>query len=122
LVLTTTGSIFGGYTPLTWSSRGGYASDPTMKSFIFTITNPHNIPPQIFKQKTQEYARFDSGSEPPRFGIGHDFYVSIKGNSCNSSYSTVGSTYVNETGIAGNQVLTGAYNFTLKEIEVFEVI
>jgi hypothetical protein len=34
----------------------------------------------------------------------------------------LGTSYANDTGIDGKQVLTGAYNFTVKEIEVFEVI
>jgi hypothetical protein len=122
LISTTTGSIFGGYTPLAWSCRGGSVADPTMKSFIFTIKNPHNLPPQVFNQKTQENAILDHPTQPPRFGNGNDFYVCDKGNTCNSSASNLGTTYANDTGIAGNQVLTGAYNFILKEIEVFEVI
>jgi hypothetical protein len=34
----------------------------------------------------------------------------------------LGIAYINDTGIAGDQVLTGARNFTVDEIEVFEVI
>jgi hypothetical protein len=33
----------------------------------------------------------------------------------------LGNTYTNDTGKSGNEVLTGAEDFTVKEIEVFEV-
>jgi hypothetical protein len=121
LVLTTTGSIFGGYTPLAWNSRNACASDPTMKSFIFTLKNPHDLPAQVFKQKTQD-AIYDHFAQPPRFGSHGDLYIGDRGNKCNDSLSNLGTAYANETGIAGNQVLTGAQHFTLKEIEVFEVV
>jgi hypothetical protein len=98
-----------------------------MKSFLFTIKNPHNLRPQVFNQKTSENAIYDDGTQPPGFSNAHDLYVCDKGNSrllytCNRSYSDLGTGYANETGIAGNHVLTGAGHFTVKEIEVFEVI
>jgi hypothetical protein len=42
LIASTNDCIFGGYTPLTWSSRNAYVSDPSLRSFVFTIKNPHN--------------------------------------------------------------------------------
>jgi hypothetical protein len=122
VVFTTNGCIFGGYTPLTWSSQGAYPSDPTLGSFIFTIKNPHNLPAQLFRQKQGAQAIGDHGSYGPTFGYGCDFHVCDKCQNSNNSYSNLGITYANETGIEGKQVLTGAYNFTAKEIEVFEVV
>jgi hypothetical protein len=61
------------------------------------------------------------GSYGPTFGGGYDLHVCDKCGSSSNSYSSLGSTDRNHTGIAGNQVLTGACKFTVAEIEVFEV-
>jgi hypothetical protein len=44
-----------------------------------------------------------------------------KCNENNSSYTYLDSTYVNDTGIAQNQVLTGEQYFTVKEMKVFTI-
>jgi hypothetical protein len=122
LILSTNGSIFGGYTPLSWSSRDGYASDASQKSFLFTIKNPHNLTAQIFKQQEEACAIYDYSGYGPTFGRTTDLHVCNQSQTCNNSYSYLLHTYGNDTGIAGNQVLTGAQYFTSKEIEVFEVV
>jgi hypothetical protein len=121
LVLSTAGYIFGGYTPLVWSSRGAYVTDPSRKSFLFTIKNPHGLEPHIFAQKDEASAIYDNASDGPTFGANHDLYVCTQCHTQNNSYSTLGNTYTNDTGIAGTAVLTGEKNFFVKEIEVFEV-
>jgi hypothetical protein len=92
-----------------------------MERFIFTIKNPHNLSPRIFKQKRGVLAAYHSSSYGPTFGNGYDFVVCDRCQDSNNSYSNFGSNYTNETGIAGKEVLTGAYKFTVAEIEVFEV-
>jgi hypothetical protein len=121
LICSTTGCIFGGYTPLAWNSRNGYVPDPSEKTFIFTLKNPHNLPARIYKLKDAQYAINDQAQYGPTFGC-NAVYVCDKCQSSTSSYSNVNIHYVNDTGIQGLQVLTGAKNFTVKEIEVFEVI
>jgi hypothetical protein len=55
--------------------------------------------------------------------FGHaGLYVCDKCQASSQSSSILGDVYVTNMGIAGNQVLTGARNFTVAEIEVFEVI
>jgi hypothetical protein len=122
LILSTNDCIFGGFTPIAWSSRNGYASDPSLTSFLFTLKNPHNLSPRIFKQKQAEYAIDDNASYGPIFGNGYDIIVYDQCQSSTRSYSNVGTTYVNDTEIAATQVLTGSQYFTVKEIEVVEVI
>jgi hypothetical protein len=122
LILSTNDCIFGGYTPLAWNSRGGGVSDPSLKSFVFTIKNPHNLPPQIFKQKQEGYAIYDHSLYGPQFGLGRDFAVGEQCQNSNNCWSNSWGTYDNSTGIPGNQVFTGANHFTVQEIEVFEVI
>jgi hypothetical protein len=122
LILSTNDCIFGGYTPVAWTSRNSAVSDPSLKSFLFTIRNPHNLPTQIFKLKQGDYAIYDHSDHGPRFGGGTDLHVADQCRNSNSCWSNFGHIYENITGIAGNQVFTGVTNFTVQEIEVFEVI
>jgi hypothetical protein len=50
LIEDTKGSIFGGFTPVRWESPPGLKirADLSLKNFIFTLKNPHNIPRQPF--------------------------------------------------------------------------
>jgi hypothetical protein len=56
IILTTTGYIFGGFTPLAWDSNGGYRTDSTGKSFLFSLKNPRHTEPKIFPVSKPEYA------------------------------------------------------------------
>jgi hypothetical protein len=114
--------IFGSFTPLTWSSQNCRVPDPSLRSFIFTIKNPHNLPPQIFKQKEAAQAIGDYRSYGPTFGAGSDLHVCGGCDSSSGSHSNLGTTYINNSGVQGKEVLTGACNFTVKELEVFEVV
>jgi hypothetical protein len=121
LISSTNECIFGGYTPLTWSSRASWVSDPSLTSFIFTIKNPHNLPARIFKQTKEADVIYQASSFGPVFGH-NELYVYGEWQSPNKCASSLGDTYTNDTGIAGNQVLTGAPYFAVDEIEVFEVV
>jgi hypothetical protein len=125
LISSTNKCIFGGYTPVTWSSRDGIASDATQKSFIFTIKNPHKLPAQIFKQRQEANAIENRGCWGPRFGGGWgcaDLHIGNYPRSSTGGYSSLGRAYANGTELAGNEVLTGSEWFTVEEIEVFEVV
>jgi hypothetical protein len=122
LILSTNGCIFGGFTPLTWSSCHNYVSDPSMKCFLFTLKNPHNLPAQIFKQKIETHAIYDDNGHGPTFGGSHALHVCNQCRSSSGSYSYLGDYYANDTGIDASQVLTGSQYFTVDEIEVFEVV
>jgi hypothetical protein len=120
--LSTNDCIFGGFTPVAWRSRNACVPDPSLKSFIFTLKNPHNLAARIFKQKQAHYAIRDYASHGPTFSGNSDLHVCDQCQSSTNSFSHIGTGYINDTGIAGTEVLTGSYNFTVKEIEVFEVI
>jgi hypothetical protein len=122
LIRSKNGCIFGGYTPVAWGSRNASVPDPSLKSFVFTIRNPHNIPARIFKQKEAANAIHDYSGHGPGFGSACDFLLYGDWQSSSTNYSNLGIAYVNDTGIAGNEVLTGASRFAVEEIEVFEVI
>jgi hypothetical protein len=69
VILDTKGNIFGGFTPVAWESikwdgqsldnSNTRKSDDTLKaddsakSFLFTLKNPHNIPPKKFPLKPE---------------------------------------------------------------------
>jgi hypothetical protein len=122
LIRSTNDSIFGGYTPIPRSSQGAYVSDPSLKSFLFTLKNPHNLPAQIFKQKQADKGIYDVNGHGPAFAGHCDLFVDAACQRCTRSWSHLGSGYRNDTGIDGKEVLTGAKHFAVKEIEVFEVI
>jgi hypothetical protein len=118
------GSIFGGYTPVVWQSSGSHLTDDSVKSFLFTIKNPHGLPPQLFplKEDHKSSAIFCASRSGPSFGGGSDLYICTQSNASNQSYTNFGHSYNNSTGFTGHTVLTGEYNFIVREIEVFEVI
>jgi hypothetical protein len=150
LIADTDGNIFGGFTPVEWESGNRYKRDDSLRSFLFTLKNPHGVPPRKFtlnaEQKQQAiychpaycagFGRTQSVSvvkaNLPNWFVfqGRDKVFSggivVKDN-CNTnrdSYTSIGthwrnSAYANDT--AFEDFLTGAYNFTVKEIEVFEI-
>jgi archaellum component FlaC len=58
VILDTNGNIFGGFTPVEWEARNWnekyenenncWKADPNLKSFLFTLKNPHNVPARKF--------------------------------------------------------------------------
>jgi hypothetical protein len=121
LISTTTGFIFGGFTPIPWDSSGSYKFDSTGTSFIFSLVNPRNAPSQRFPLTRATYAVYCVASYGPTFGDGHDIYIANTSNANTSSYSNLGSAYENETGVSGTEVLAGQRYFTVKEIDVFSL-
>jgi hypothetical protein len=101
---------------------GSHVSDPSLSSFIFTIKNSHKLPAQIFKQKGATRAINNLRSYGPIFGGTSDLVICDQCQDSNGSWSNIGVGYMNETGIAGTEVLTGSSTFTVKEIEVFQLI
>jgi hypothetical protein len=122
VIETTKGFIFGGFTPLVWdSTTNAYKSDSSQTSFLFSLKNARNSAPHKFRLSSGSNAINSVSSYGPTFGSGHNIYVSDGCNANASSYTNIGSAYVKDTGIAGNQVLAGEYNFTVKEIEIFMI-
>jgi hypothetical protein len=71
VILDTNGNIFGGFTPLAWESppQSKYKADDSLKSFVFTLKNPHNITARRFGLKPAwKHCAIYCGSEwGPRF-------------------------------------------------------
>jgi hypothetical protein len=121
LILTTKGFIFGGFTPLEWDSSSGWKVDNSRNSFLFTVKNPRNSDGQKYAISIPSRAINCYSSYGPTFGNVHDIYVANDCNASTTSYTNLGTDYVNDTGIAGTQVFTGEKHFTVQEIEVFSI-
>jgi hypothetical protein len=93
-----------------------------MKSFLFTIKNPHNLPARIFEQRQVGGAICDASSHGPTFGGGTDLSVAGDSRNFKSGYSKLGTGYTNDTALPGTTLLAGRQNFSVNELEVFEVI
>jgi hypothetical protein len=132
LIMDTDGNIFGGFTPVTWESRkwngkdgeedNRFKADTTLKSFLFTVKNPHNCPARKFglnREKQGEAICCDSKQGPQFWDIG--VYDRCNENSNSYTYN-FGCSYNNDTGLDGDTFFTGAEDFRVKEIEVFEII
>jgi hypothetical protein len=122
LIETTKGFVFGGFTPLAWDSSSGDKSDSSQKSFLFTLKNPRKSAPHAFSMTKSGRTIHCGSSYGPIFGSACDIIVGDSCNASNSSYTVLGTSFVNDTGIAGTQVFTGEQYFTVKEIEVFALI
>jgi len=114
LVLNDQNKIFGGFTDQDWTITSNYKV--TDNAFLFSITEREKYP---LKSGGNIYASYAYSNYLPTFGGGHDFYLCENCNNVNSSYANFGYSYDAKGKI--RETLTGAYNFTVKEIEVFYV-
>jgi hypothetical protein len=130
VILDTDGNIFGGFTPVEWESRkwngktkkenNCWKADPSVKSFLFTLKNPHNIPARkcTLKAGQKNWAIMCRSDWGPRLS---EIAVSGNSNANTNSWTHLGSTYNNDAGMDGKTFFTGSENFQVKEIEVFEI-
>jgi hypothetical protein len=124
VILDTDGNIFGGFTPVKWDSESvaKYKADPSMKSFIFTLKNPHNFPARRFalKAEKKDMAIHCATWYVVQFSGG--ICVEDECNAAATNYTDCfGQNYTNDTGLDGTTFFTGSKNFQVKEIEVFEI-
>jgi hypothetical protein len=96
-------------------------ADDSLKSFVFTVKNPHNFPARRFALKA-EMKHQAIICDP---GWGPHFYDISVSNHCEAnlkSYTVlIGRHYRNDTGLDEDTFLTGESYYTAKEIEVFEI-
>jgi len=120
IIKSSNGFVFGGYSATSWDSMSGYRGNPS--TFLFTLTNPHNIPPTRYSAKSNDNnSIFCHSTYGPTFGSGHDIYIcnnsNVSGNNCSSYFP---GSYQDSTG-RGQATFTGAFNFQTSEIEVFGI-
>jgi hypothetical protein len=108
VILDTNGNVFGGFTPVKWESRNRipcHKADTSLRSFIFTLKNPHNIPARKFALKPEKKSAAiwcDSGRGP----CFSDIRVYDNGNAHTDNETVLGRVYTNDTGLDGERVFT----------------
>ena len=118
LIKDTNGNLFGGFTSANWNVNGYFQKDTT--AVLFTLKNPHNIPPTKFICSTPNRSIFCPEIYGPTFGD-YDIYISDQSNSNNSSQSNFPNCYVDTTK-KGPKLFAGQRNFKTVEIEVFQIV
>jgi hypothetical protein len=114
------GYLFGGYTSASWHSTQTYVNDSN-GSFLFTITNPHRIPPTKYSIKIPAWSVYTHVNYGPTFGAGHDLYVSNDSDANKSSSFNFPHSY-NDTTKRGALTFTGQKNFQTNDMEVYRLV
>jgi hypothetical protein len=122
LIETTKGFIFGGFTPIAWESANGICKpDSSGKSFLFSLKNPQNSEPRKFMLMSETNAIYCHSLDGTMFAGNGNMGARENCNTTTDNWTSLGGSYLNDTGIDGNLVFTGEYCFTVKEIEVFTI-
>jgi hypothetical protein len=98
-----------------------WKADPGLKSFLFALKNPRNLPARRFGLKAEEkdWAIFCHSGRGPEF---YDIWVNDNCNAnTNSGTYDFGYGYTNDTRLDGKTFFTGSGHFQVQEIEVFEI-
>ena len=67
------GSVYGGYTSLSWKNIGNYGID--QKAFLFRLYQNGTFKPVQFPSIGGTHAMYDRADYGPTFGAGHDLYT-----------------------------------------------
>lgn len=105
--------IFGGYSTDPWSSPIIWMGKPNLNGFIFTLSNPHNIPPT-------RYFRTES-----TYGTWSYIYSSLSFGDLSQQDETnvvckLGDYYEDTTG-KGETTFTGFGSSQISDVEVYEI-
>ncbi|CAF1378268.1 unnamed protein product [Didymodactylos carnosus] len=116
------GYLFGGYTKAIWNIDPLKLQEDST-AFLFTLTNPHSIPPTKYKIKNRECASFMAHNYGPTFGggksKGSDIFVRMNENT--DVIVSFPNAYVDTTN-RGELTFTGSTSFLLSNIEMFRCI
>jgi len=118
------GNIFGGYTPIPWTSPSFGSYYNASESFIFTLSNIYNTEPTKFPSKNDQEEVYHHSGYGPRFGGGCD--LGVYGDILNKGgWSRFPHSYLDILG-KGKSIFAGDSNnnnidFKIKEIEVFKI-
>jgi hypothetical protein len=126
VILDTDGNVFRGFTPLEWESRkwknenNCFKADASLKSFLFTLKNPHNVPARRFALKAERKPR-QSVVIPIGVQTFLTLVFAITATHATTPLTTLATRYTNNTGLDGGTFFTRSGHFQVKEIEVFEI-
>jgi hypothetical protein len=120
VILDTNENIFGGVTPVKWESQDcHFNADDNLKSFLFRLENPHNIPARKFAVNAENKdpaIEWHSGCRP-RFGKGSPA-VCDECNVDNHSHTQLGDSDTNDIGLVPEKAFKGLEYFKVKEIDL----
>jgi hypothetical protein len=114
------GYLFGGYTSVSWRSAETFVIDKH-GPFIFTLTNPHGIPPCKYPIQDAEYSILDKSVCGPTFGRGADLHVYGNSHTHSDSNFNFPCSYTDKTK-RGSMTFTGTKNFRTSDIEVYRLM
>jgi hypothetical protein len=117
VIKSSSGYIFGGYNPNSWTSSGNYQK--ASGSFLFSLTNAWSTSPTKFSWN-RDHGPCDRPRYGPTFGDGHDLHISDACNTNQCSYSHFPYSYQDTMG-KGNNTFAGSKYFSVSEIEVFKL-
>jgi hypothetical protein len=127
--------VCGGFSDIPWGvSSGGSKTGPNSQpgsssqgaasgycasanTFVFTLKNPHDVPPSKFPVVKRTFAVAQHADIGPIFGAGADLCIADQCNLNCESYSNLPHSYDGDNAFPG--VLMGTYNFSVVEYEVF---
>jgi len=111
--------IMGGFTALNWGGNRSYQSDN--KAFLFSLVGNRGKPVKLVSSG-DAHSISDQSANGPSWGSGHNLHLYQQMNS-NSNYASTGTSFRPEDpSIQYTQdLLAGAYNFTVEDIEVFKL-
>jgi hypothetical protein len=113
------GYLFGGYTSTNWKKTEKWIWNIDPSAFLFTLTNPHRIPPTKYPIKSPGNNAIRSCSHSgPVFGA-YDISIYLNSNEGMVSNSLFPSNYCDVTGM-GQETFTGTTRFQTSEIEVYK--
>ncbi len=113
------GYLFGGYTSTKWRNSNESVWSKDSFAFLFTLTNPHRIPPTKYPIKSSDYKAIRScSSYGPTFGA-YDIGIHLDSNKNTKSNIQFPKNYYDVTGM-GHVTFTGTVNFSTSEIEVYK--
>jgi hypothetical protein len=95
-------------------------ADRSLKSFLLTLKNQHNCPKFALKAEKKDEAIIYGSACGPNF---RDIRVDDKCNANARSFTyRFAHSHANDTRLTRKTSFTGSREFTVKEIEVFEII
>jgi hypothetical protein len=125
VILDTDGNIFGGFTPVAWELLNGMCkADNSQKSFVFTLTNPHNVaaPRFALRAERKHTAMICNSGWGSCFDGDCAIGLSDHCNANTDSYTFGFSCcYINDTGLDGQTFFTGSRKLRIKEVEAFTI-
>lgn len=125
VIKATSGHIFGGYTEATWDQSLMWKRDE--KAFIFSMRNKMNKPVKVnVKRRKANFAICCLALNGPQFGADREIFISQNSNAPNTNVASFsGLTYRLDNfphyHKKAGRFLAGSDNFTVGEIEVFQL-